>query len=67
MRVRAAITVASALFAVGGGCSRLRQASTADLAPRTWGLTGKRHTEYALLGACIEREQGIIDKYIGDW
>jgi hypothetical protein len=33
MRVRAAITVASALFAVGGGCSRPWQASTADLAP----------------------------------
>jgi hypothetical protein len=32
MRVSAAITVASALFAVGG-CSRPWQASTADLAP----------------------------------
>ena len=33
MRVRAAITVASALFAIGAGCSRPWQASTADLAP----------------------------------
>ena len=33
MRVKTAITVASALFAVGGGCSRPWQASTADLAP----------------------------------
>ena len=33
MRVRAAITVASALFGVGGGCSRPWQTSTADLAP----------------------------------
>ena len=33
MRVKAAIVVASALFAVGEGCSRPWQASTADLAP----------------------------------
>jgi len=32
MRVKA-ITVASVLFAVGGGCSRPWQASTADVAP----------------------------------
>lgn len=33
MRVKTAITVASVLFAVGGGCSRPWQASTADVAP----------------------------------
>ena len=33
MRVKAAITVASVLFAVGGGCSRPWQASNADVAP----------------------------------
>ena len=33
MRIIAAIAVASALFAVGGGCSRPWQASRADLAP----------------------------------
>jgi len=33
MRVKAAIVIASALFAVGGGCSRPWQASTGDLAP----------------------------------
>ena len=33
MRIIAAIAVASALFVVGGGCSRPWQASRADLAP----------------------------------
>ena len=33
MRIITAIAVASALFAVGGGCSRPWQASRADLAP----------------------------------
>ena len=33
MRIKAAISVASVLFAVGGGCSRPWQASTADVAP----------------------------------
>jgi hypothetical protein len=33
MRIMAAIAVASALFVVGGGCSRPWQASRADLAP----------------------------------
>ena len=33
MRIIAAIAVASALFVVGGGCSRPWQASTADVAP----------------------------------
>lgn len=33
MGVKAAITVASVLFAVGGGCSRPWQASTTDVAP----------------------------------
>lgn len=33
MHVKAAITVASVLFAVGGGCSRPWQASSADVAP----------------------------------
>jgi hypothetical protein len=33
MRITAAITVASVFFAIGGGCSRPWNASTADLAP----------------------------------
>jgi hypothetical protein len=42
MRIKVAITMALALFVVGGGCSRPWQASTADLAPlnsRPYGQT----------------------------
>ena len=44
MRIIAAIALASALFVVGGGCSRPWQASRTDGAPRNPPPSGKRDT-----------------------
>ena len=56
MRSIAIILSAAALFALSAQAEELPEQETADML----------NHHFALLGACIENDQGVIDKYIGD-